>query len=269
MLYSNGNRPDIYLDIYRMVHKETGFEKSGELTQVVEPYIRDYRWDSSVNQDIKDVLDNGNAKNHWHVVLDNLPKYDEETGREYYYYAVERAKVNIKQFDYVDVAYYIANRNNTVSGSKAGTGSDADNETSEEWPDTVTENMTKIGTARSTIKEPYLKFGFNNPAKAYEVPKELKPEVPLYKHYKYPDYMLLEGGYFSNTIDESVTIEGRKLWQSLPNSWPDTDLPAIKFSVYRSTETKSGNRNGHRCGYGCTEGVCRYIDGNGVGGSIS
>lgn len=239
--YSNGNRPDIYLDIYRMVHKGTGIEKPGELTQVVEPYIRDYRWDSSANQNIKEVLDNGNAKNHWHVVLDNLPKYDEETGREYYYYAVERAKVNIKQFDYADVAYYIANRNNTgQSGSiKAGTDSDADNETSEEWPDTVTENMTKIGTARSTIKGPYLRFGFNNPAKAYKVPKELKPEVPLYKHYKYPDYMLLEGGYFSNTLDESVTIEGRKLWQSLPNSWPDTDLPAIKFSVYRSTETKA------------------------------
>lgn len=236
--YSNGNRPDIYLDIYRMVHKEV--KKSGELTQVVEPYIKDYRWDDSDNQNIKDVLDNGNSKNHWHAVLDNLPKYDDETGREYYYYAVERAKVNIKQFDYADVAYYISNLNDngqSESGKVAADG-DISNEKDDDWPDTVTENLTKIGMARGTIEAPYLKFGFNNPAKAYEVPKELKPEVPLYKHYKYPNYMLLEGGYFSNTLDESVIIEGRKLWQSLPNSWPDTDLPAIKFSVYRSAETK-------------------------------
>ena len=39
--------------------------------------------------------------------MDNLPKYDAETGREYYYYAVERTKVNIKQYDYADVKYYI------------------------------------------------------------------------------------------------------------------------------------------------------------------
>ena len=72
-----------------MVHEDTVTAKSGDadnLTQVVEPYIKDYRWDSSVNETFEDeVLDNGNDKNHWHAVLDNLPKYDEKTGREYYY----------------------------------------------------------------------------------------------------------------------------------------------------------------------------------------
>ena len=259
--YSNGNRPDIYLDIYQMVHEDTVTAKSGDadnLTQVVEPYIKDYRWDSSVNETFEDeVLDNGNDKNHWHAVLDNLPKYDEKTGREYYYYAVERAKVNIRQFDYADVAYYIAgnadagkssSKQKDAAGSTAGgkgTDGDAGSGTDTDWPETVTDSMIKIGTARinndgEDLEEEYLKYGFNDPAEAYKVPDEYKidPKDQPHKHYQYPDYMLLEGGYFSNRLDEKVTIEGRKLWQSLPNSWPKTDLPAIKFSVYRSLETK-------------------------------
>lgn len=110
-VYSEGNRPDIYLDIFQLVHKE---DEHGNLKQYVEPYIRDYRWDYSADTEVTEtVIDNGNLKTHWHVVLDNLPKYDEETGREYYYYAVERAKVNIKQFDYADVTYYVTNDNST------------------------------------------------------------------------------------------------------------------------------------------------------------
>lgn len=53
--------------------------------------------------------------------------------------------------------------------------------------------------------------------------------------------MLLEGGYFSNTLSQDVTIVGRKLWQALPNSYPAVDLPAVKFSVYQSLETESTN----------------------------
>lgn len=228
-VYSEGNRPDIYLDIFQLVHKE---DEHGNLKQYVEPYIRDYRWDYSADTEVTEtVIDNGNLKTHWHVVLDNLPKYDEETGREYYYYAVERAKVNIKQFDYADVTYYVTNDNSTPDV-------DASNE---DWAGTSTEDLSRIGTARSSIQEEYLTYGFNDPAEAYEVPEDLKPEVPLYKYYKYPSYMLLEGGYFSNTLSQDVTIVGRKLWQALPNSYPAVDLPAVKFSVYQSLETESTN----------------------------
>ena len=205
--------------------------KRQQLEQYVEPYVRDYRWDSTTDEEVDEgVIDKGNDKNHWHVVLDNLPKYDAETGREYYYYAVERTKVNIKQYDYADVKYYITDPNMSVS-----------NETKADWPDTVTENMVQIGTARSDMPQdsPYLKFGYNDPAEVYEVPEDLKAPVPAYKYYQYPKYMLLEGGYFRNTLVEDVIIEGRKLWQSLPNSYPNTDLPAVKFSVYQSLEEEN------------------------------
>lgn len=149
-----------------MVHKE---DEHGNLKQYVEPYIRDYRWDYSADTEVTEtVIDNGNLKTHWHVVLDNLPKYDEETGREYYYYAVERAKVNIKQFDYADVTYYVTNDNSTPDV----------NASNEDWTGTSTEDLSRIGTARSSIQEEYLTYGFNDPAEAYEVRRISNPRFP-------------------------------------------------------------------------------------------
>jgi len=235
-VYSQGNRPDIYLDIFRLVHKE---DANGNLQQVIEPYMRDYRWDSSTDSSMTGIIDGGNKKNHWHAVLDNLPKYDEETGREYYYYAVERAKVNIKQFDYADVTYYYGKDIGTA-GDGGTTGDDSDTKTDiADWPDTMTGNMVKISLAREPIEggDERLAFGYNAPAKIAVVPEDMKAEVPPYKHYQYPNNMLLEGGYFSNTLSNNVIIEGRKLWQALPNSYPAADLPAIKFSVYQSVQT--------------------------------
>lgn len=228
--YSQGNRPDIYLDIFQMAHEE---DENGNLVQVVRPYMRDYRWDSSTNADVEhDVLDKGNDKNHWHVVLDNLPKYDAKTGREYYYYAVEQAKINIKQFDYTDVGYYTVKQ--TASKQNSNDGSNDD------WPVTITDQMVQMGTAHGTIDEEYLRFDDRQPAWVFAVPEAFKVAVPSHKHYQYPDYMLLEDGYFSNALKKDTFIEGQKLWGSLPHGYSNLNLPSVQFGVYRTLDT--GNR---------------------------
>ena len=80
-------RPDLYLDIYRMYHDEDG--------KIVVKLLReDYIWTPDVND----------TDYTWTVTLSNVQKYD-SLGYEIFYYAVERTKINFESYDY-DVAHY-------------------------------------------------------------------------------------------------------------------------------------------------------------------
>ncbi len=48
-----------------------------------------------------------------------------------------------------------------------------------------------------------------------------------------PHYALIEDGTFSNIIKQTVSIQGQKLWSSLPEGYPAVDLPAVTFTVDR------------------------------------
>lgn len=81
-------RPDIYLDIYRVVHKPN---PDYEEDPSVEPYIEqielvleNYKW--SDNEDGQDV-DEQAGSNSWIVTLSDMEKYD-AYGFEIQYYAV-------------------------------------------------------------------------------------------------------------------------------------------------------------------------------------
>ena len=50
------------------------------------------------------------------------------------------------------------------------------------------------------------------------------------------DVALLEGGTFVNTLEETVTITGRKLWNSVPLTADSADLPTVTFEVYQYLE---------------------------------
>ena len=49
-------------------------------------------------------------------------------------------------------------------------------------------------------------------------------------------YALREDGTFINQIGRSITVEGQKLWSSLPAGYPEEDLPAITFALYQTTD---------------------------------
>ncbi len=95
--YEQGQRPDIYLDIYRMVH--TGQEQGD--TQV-ELYQANYRWEGKAESD---------TVYNWTAVIEGLPKYD-SYGYEITYYAVECTVVTASNFDYAPVKYYWGNGGN-------------------------------------------------------------------------------------------------------------------------------------------------------------
>lgn len=103
--YDLNQRPDIYLDIYRVVHTSA----SGSAVQI-ELYQADYRWTAK----------EGDGTNSWTATITGLPKYD-QFGYEITYYAVERTAVNAANFDYGPVQYWVntGEGNLTLIGNRA------------------------------------------------------------------------------------------------------------------------------------------------------
>lgn len=50
-----------------------------------------------------------------------------------------------------------------------------------------------------------------------------------------PVYALKSGNTFINTIYDTITYSGEKLWTNLPQNYPMVDLPAVTFTLNRST----------------------------------
>lgn len=46
-------------------------------------------------------------------------------------------------------------------------------------------------------------------------------------------YALRETGTFTNAIYQTVTVQGQKLWASLPTGYPSVDLPVVDFVLHR------------------------------------
>ena len=179
----NNQRPDIYLDIYRVYHVP---EEDGKVTTKVEPYIEDYRWEySAEGSSLPDGPNDANTFYHWHAVITGVPKYD-DLGYEIQYYAVERSSVDTEDFDYLPAAY-------SMDGEHTfGTAAEVDEGLrSEEYVWNVSETQT-------------------------------------------PEYALREGGFFTNSLSSTVTIQGQKLWNNLPSGYPSEDLPTVTFKLDRT-----------------------------------
>ena len=49
---------------------------------------------------------------------------------------------------------------------------------------------------------------------------------------------------FINHLSASITLQGRKVWSSLPNGWQAKDMPTITFNVYQyADENSNGKRD--------------------------
>ena len=202
-------RPDLYLDIYRVVHVKN---EDGIYERRIE-YVKssgDWKKDSDKT---------------WTLSLGNVEAFD-DAGFTIYYYAVERTTQPAAKYDYqpgkysledtslgtrdepVSAAEILSSRNNTPGDQRYDLlvlGTRADEEDSEEsipWNNTKPADVDNIGT-----------FG---------------------EEKDYPKYALVENGTFTNTLAEVYTIEGMKYWTNLPVGW-DTEnrLPGVQFLVYR------------------------------------
>lgn len=211
-----GNRPDLYLDIYRVVHDKDG----NELIELVK---KDYRWqvvsqettetETLIGGTSTDVTTGTNAANDvWSVTLHGVDKYDGE-GYEIQYFAVERTAVRISDFDYQAAQYaysseghatdIIGDRDNGAEGVTLDLDGDIPWKNSADKPDNIGP-FQGIGTEGKT----------------------------------YPRYALVENGTFINTLANSFPVTGMKRWEKLPSGYlsNDPDLPTVTFEVYRSTD---------------------------------
>ncbi len=251
--YTEGQnqRPDIYLDIYAV---KTVGGKDGKTQQQIEVVQQNYRW-SVLGEDAGDdtvttYADNGimtfsdtiellnadgeevNAtltfsNDQWSVKLNDVPKYD-NYGNEIQYYAVERTVVHASDYDYQAVQYaagvedgidipsegnkgeIIGNRDGPLT-SGSGTGNKA-----------FTQNTLNLSNADYQWADGSTKPGnigkFNGEGGN-----------------TYPQYALLEDGTFINTLANTYTITGQKLWEGL-DGYLDADsaaLPTVIFNVYQ------------------------------------
>ena len=194
--YEQGQRPDIYLDIYRMVH--TGQEQGN--TQV-ELYQANYRWEGKAESD---------TVSNWTAVIEGLPKYD-SYGYEITYYAVECTVVTASNFDYAPVKYYWSNGGNGFAlGDR------------EEVADAYQNDTTYV--YHLTGQNPVYDIG----GKDVLVVKN-RYSVPV-------NYALAENGTFQNTLEACPNLAGEKLWTSVPAGFAKVDLPPVTFALYQSLD---------------------------------
>lgn len=204
-VYEQNHRPDIYIDVYRVVHDKDGKER-------VELVKQDYRWDprtvSVTGEDdtVSDEID----PNSWRVTMYDVQKYD-ALGYEIQYYAIERTLIDYPSYDYVVGDYYKTNDLNFSEGNYLGTADEI-----------------KTGGESYVLNFAEMKDKFD---KNIDPTKVLSPD--------YAANALKEGGMFVNSLDDQVAFQGQKIWQaeSMPNGYDDINLPAVTFELYRTTKS--------------------------------
>lgn len=204
-------RPDIYLDIYRVVHKpnpdyEAGDPDTEQYIEQIELVLENYKW--SDNEDGQDA-DEQAGSNSWIVTLSDMEKYD-AYGFEIQYYAVERTLVHASDYDYQAAQYSIMEGSNEVQlGNR----------------DTPSEGAETAGRV--------LDLDADNWANPDDQPDNIGPfDGSEGSENTYPQYALVEEGIFTNALSDDYTINGKKLWGNLPSGYNDADLPAVTFEVY-------------------------------------
>ena len=216
-----GNRPDLYLDIYRVVH-EDGQEK-------IELVKKDYRWqvvtpgttqesETKIDGSSADVTTGTNAANDvWSVTLHGVEKYDEE-GYEIQYFAVERTAVRISDFDYQAAQYAYSSE-----GHATDIIGDRDGKNQGEGFGNYTLDLNGNIAWKNADDKPTNIGEFQGSGS---------------QGIAYPQYALLENGTFINTLANSFPVTGMKRWVDLPSGYlsNDPDLPIVTFEVYRSTD---------------------------------
>lgn len=204
--YTQNQRPDLYLDIYRVVHNSAD---ANNIT--VEEVVMDYLWKPdkiSKTEEGGEVVTEENDPNNWTVTLSNVPKYD-DYGFEIVYYAVERTVVKFDTFDY-QLGEYVYN--DTSLGNR----------------DEIDAEYVTDGTTDDWA----LSFDDVNKNGAFETginPDEITAEG-------YPNYALRENGTFVNSLGDTVTIQGQKIWEYMPSGYPVVDFPAVTFEVYQTLD---------------------------------
>lgn len=148
----------------------------------------------------------GNDEYSWTVTIEDLPKYDAQ-GYEIFYYATEHSNIDWAQLDYTEVQY--AFPDSSAPGDWMNIGTQTDLSASY---DKTLNYVVNVGS------------------------EDIGTDAPG------AHYALREDGMFINHLSASITLQGRKVWSSLPNGWQAKDMPTITFDVYQYADENSNGR---------------------------
>ena len=194
-----GERPDIFLDVFRLVH-------TSDDTTKLELVVKDYQWTPTEDKD---------PVNNWTATMEGVPLYD-SLGYKITYFAVERAVNDTERFDYGPVRYWV---NIPLSGLQCiGDRLEVENDQYlKPTPDGVQyacslkdgdDYVEVVGMGEETLKERYRDREVN--------------------------YALGEGGTFENYLRANPNLAGSKLWQGVESGYPTDQLPQVTFALYQT-----------------------------------
>lgn len=197
-----GERPDIFLDVFRLVHED-------DETTKLELVVKDYQWTPTTTEGEGEESGPVDAVNNWTATMEGVPLYD-SLGYKITYFAVERAVGDTERFDYGPVRYY--NGNDELMGDRLT----VEKQYLEETPDGV--------LYACSLKD----------ENGYVEVANMGDET-LADRYRdrTVNYALGEGGTFENYLRANPNLAGSKLWQGVESGYPTDQLPQVTFALYR------------------------------------
>lgn len=252
--YTNesGLRPDLYLDIYRVVHVavtttsggETGSTSTeggtdpstGQEPETTTTYERRIEYVGSSG----DWQRNGD-NNTWTLTLENVDAFDDH-GFAIYYYAVERTTQPADRYDY-QAGKYSLDSKDLGTRDEAADGADILSADTNQVSGDYAYDLLVLGTrAGQTEGEEDLVDSI-----PWADPSDQPDNIgPFGNGSNYAKYALVENGTFTNTLAEEYSINGMKYWTNLSGWDTETRLPGVKFLVYRYTQEDANSWGGDR-----------------------
>lgn len=214
--HSNNQRPDLYLDVYRVAH--VSVEGSDGYVRI-EKYASTGDWEAVEDSDTK------------LTITLNVPEFDGE-GIEYVYYAVERTVMSAGDYDYAAGKYSIEGESGTVEqlGTRDEPAESASVLDAKDAVDNLKQYKLLDLDASSKSSQVDNPIGWKNES---DKPGNIGS---FDEGNGYARYALIEGGTFTNSLENTYKIEGMKYWTNLPSGWEDARLPSVTFKVYRTVD---------------------------------
>lgn len=232
--YTNesGLRPDLYLDIYRVVHVAVNDALGNKPT--------DTSWTPTYQRQIEYVGSSGDWQrngdnNTWTLTLENVAAFD-RYGYEIYYYAVERTTQPADRYDY-QAGKYSLDSKDLGTRDEAAEGADILSADTEQESGDHAYELLVLGKQDASDDNESDSIQWVDPS---DQPDNIGP---FGNGSNYAKYALVENGTFTNTLAEDYSINGMKYWTNLSGWDTETRLPGVKFLVYRYTQDDvvSGN----------------------------
>lgn len=203
-----GERPDIFLDVFREVHYKND---DGEIDTQLELVVKDYQWTPTTTEGEGEGDTVEDAVNNWTATMEGVPEYD-SLGYKITYFAVERAVNDTERFDYGPVRYY--NTKGDLMGDRL-----------------TVENNDYLEPTTDGVQYAYsLKDGGEYVEVANMGDETLKER---YRD-REVNYALGEGGTFENYLRADPNLAGSKLWQGVESGYPTDQLPQVTFALYQT-----------------------------------